>query len=128
MKNLSVFLFIVLLVSACAQVNSQSQVLSADDFQKKLTSVADKQVIDVRTQEEYSSGHITGAILIDYYKKDFKSNLSKLDKNKPVFVYCASGGRSGSASEVLADMGFKQIYDLKGGMNAWARSGKPIIK
>jgi rhodanese-related sulfurtransferase len=128
MKSLNAFVFIVLLVTACAQGNSQSQVLGIEDYQKKLTALADKQVIDVRTQDEYNNGHLTDAVLIDFYKKDFKSNLSKLDKNKPVFVYCAAGGRSGSASEVLEELGFKQIYDLKGGMNAWTRAGKPVTK
>jgi rhodanese-related sulfurtransferase len=128
MNKLNSIVLIVLLVTACAQGNSQSQVLSAADYEKALASKVAKQVVDVRTQEEYTNGHLAGAVLIDYYKKDFKSNLSRLDKNKPVFVYCASGGRSGSAVEVLKELGFKQIYDLKGGMNAWARAGKPITK
>jgi rhodanese-related sulfurtransferase len=128
MKKLNVFALIVLLVTACAQGNSQSQVLSAADYEKKLAAITDKQVVDVRTQGEYNNGHLTGAVLIDYYKDDFKAKLSKLDKNKPVFVYCAAGSRSGSASDLLAELGFKQIYDLKGGMNAWARAGKPITK
>lgn len=117
-----------MLTVACVQGNTQVQVISSDEFQKKMTTTQDKQVVDVRTSEEYNSGHLNGALLIDFYKKDFKANLSKLDKTKPVFVYCAAGVRSGSAAEVLAEMGFKQIYDLKGGMNAWARSGKPVVK
>jgi rhodanese-related sulfurtransferase len=128
MKKLNVFALIVLLVAACAQGNSQSQVLSTADYEKKLVAITDKQVVDVRTQGEYNNGHLAGAVLIDYYKDDFKAKLSKLDKNKPVFVYCAAGSRSGSASDLLAELGFKQIYDLKGGMNAWARAGKPITK
>jgi thioredoxin 1 len=128
MKSLHVFGFIILLITACAQGNSQVQILNAADFEKKLTMLTDKQVLDVRTQGEYNNGHLTGAVLIDYYKDDFKTRLSRLDKNKPVFVYCAAGSRSSSAADVLADLGFKQIYDLKGGMNAWARAGKPITK
>jgi rhodanese-related sulfurtransferase len=128
MKNLHVLVLLILLVTACAQGNSQPQMLPVDDFEKKLASTTVKQVVDVRTQDEYSSGHLVGAVLIDYYKKDFKASVSKLDKNKPVFVYCASGGRSGSAAEVLEELGFKQIYDLKGGMNAWSRAGKPVTK
>jgi thioredoxin 1 len=128
MKSLHVFGFIIVLITACAQGNSQLQILNAADFEKKLTMFPDKQVIDVRTQGEYNNGHLTGAVLIDYYKDDFKTRLSRLDKNKPVFVYCAAGSRSSSASDLLADLGFKQIYDLKGGMNAWARAGKPITK
>jgi thioredoxin 1 len=119
---------VVLFVTACAPGNSQSQLLSAADYEKKLASVADKQVVDVRTQAEYANGHLAGAMLMDYYKKDFKANLARLDKNKPVFVYCAAGSRSGSATEVLEELGFKQIYDLKGGMNGWVRAGKSVTK
>ena len=128
MNKFSMFLIIGLISAGCAQVNSQSQVLSVEDYQKKLNSISNKQLVDVRTQNEFKNGHLAGALLIDYNNKDFKANVSKLDKNKPVFVYCASGGRSGSAAEVLVELGFKQIYDLKGGMNAWSRAGKPVAK
>lgn len=119
----------VLLIVACGQGSSQSsQVLSPADFEKKVSSITDKTVLDVRTADEYKEGHLAGAIMIDFYKDDFKANLAKLDKNKPVFVYCAAGGRSGSAREVMEEMGFKQVYDLKGGMNAWRKAGKPVTK
>ena len=114
---------------ACGQGTSQSsQVLSPADFEKKVSAVPDKTVLDVRTADEYKEGHLAGAIMIDFYKDDFKTKLSKLDKSKPVFVYCAGGGRSGSAREIMEGMGFKQIYDLQGGMKAWTKAGKPVIK
>jgi len=78
------------------------------------------QLIDVRTPDEYSQGHIKGAFLINFFSEYFKENLNKLDKNKPVYVYCKSGGRSAKTSEILADMGFTKIVDLKGGFLAWS--------
>lgn len=121
------FLLFTILLSSCSQAQNVKK-LSVSDFEKTMASSGQKIILDVRTADEYQSGHIQDAILMDYYKNDFKQQLSKLDKNKPVFVYCASGGRSGSASDILSDMGFKQVYDLKGGMNAWKRDSKKIVQ
>lgn len=63
---------------------------------------ADKIILDVRTAGEYADGHIPGAVMIDYYKNDFRQQINKLDKSKPVFVYCASGVRSSSAAKSLS--------------------------
>jgi rhodanese-related sulfurtransferase len=128
MKKIQLFSALLVLMVACTLGSAQTVQMSPVDFEKKLTTAKEKQIVDVRTAEEYSKGHLAGAVLIDYYKKDFKDQLSKLDKSKPVFVYCAAGGRSGSASEVLDDLGFKQVYDMKGGMNAWTKAGKPVVK
>lgn len=119
---------LLLLAMAFVGCQAQSNQLTADQFEAKLTAIKEKQVLDVRTAEEFAGGHLSGAKQIDFYKDDFKANLAKLDKNKPVFVYCAGGVRSGSAAKILSDMGFKQIYDLKGGIRAWSASGKTITK
>jgi rhodanese-related sulfurtransferase len=124
LKTLSVFAFVLFIGNASAQ----SQLINANDFEKKLTSTKDKTVLDVRTQSEYNQGHLANAMLIDFYKSDFKKQLSKLDKNKPVFVYCGVGGRSGSASKTLVELGFKQVYDLQGGMQAWTKADKAVVK
>ena len=79
----------------------------------------DVQLIDVRTSEEYSKGFIEEAQNIDYNSTDFANKISKLDKNKPVLLYCAMGGRSSKASKVFKSLGFKKIYDLKGGFLSW---------
>ena len=126
LKKLSV---IVLTLLAFGPASAQSpQLLNASDFEKKLEATKNKIILDVRTQSEYDQGHLVNATLIDYYKNDFKQQLGKLDKNKPVFVYCAAGGRSGSAIDILTDLGFKKIYDLQGGMRAWSNFKKPIVK
>lgn len=72
-------------------------------------------LIDVRTAEEYSSGHIKNAQNIDFYSGKFNVEFEKLDKNDPVYIYCRSGGRSRQTADKLYAMGFKEIYDLKGG-------------
>ena len=118
---------ILLLFSSC-QGQTGTQKLTVENFETKLKSVSEKTVLDVRTQDEYNNGHLANATLVDYYQDDFKSKIAKLDKNKPVFVYCAAGGRSNSALKILTELGFKEIYDLKGGFNAWADAKKPIVK
>lgn len=121
------FLIIVFSVTGC-QGQTGAQKLSPDSFEKKLTTEANKIILDVRTPDEYNKGHLADAVMIDFYKDDFKSQVMKLDKSKPVFVYCAAGGRSSSASKILTELGFKQVYDLQGGLNAWSAAKKPVEK
>ncbi len=103
---------------AVQQDETINRVLSASEFKEKL-SMEDRQLIDVRTDGEYSAGKIADAENIDFYAEDFKDQMAKLDKDKPVMLYCHSGGRSGKAARMLKDMGFKEVYDLKGGYSRW---------
>jgi len=84
--------------------------------------------VDVRTKEEYQTGHIKDALNIDVKDPNFKTNINKLDKNKPVLVYCRSGKRSGDAAEILRGMGFTKIVSLEGGMLSWEEADLPINK
>lgn len=78
------------------------------------------QLVDVRTAQEYHTGHIKNAINIDFFQQSiFMEKFSKLDKSKPVYLYCRSGSRSRQAAGKLAAMGFTTIFDLKGGYMAW---------
>ncbi|NOT73442.1 MAG: rhodanese-like domain-containing protein [Cyclobacteriaceae bacterium] len=109
-------------------IQAQSRVLDVKSFDAKMASVKDKTILDVRTPDEYSQGHLTSAVMVDYNKPDFKQQLTKLDKAKPVFVYCAAGVRSAGASKALIELGFTQVYDLQGGINAWKKAQMPIVK
>lgn len=96
-----------------------SERLDAKSFHEKLTENPNSQLVDVRTPEEYNSGHIETSLNLNIYDSNFDKEISKLDKSKPVFLYCRSGGRSSSAASKLVDMGFTEIYDLQGGITAW---------
>lgn len=85
-------------------------------------------IIDIRTPEEFASGHIEGAINMNLFDKTFMDQISKLDKSKPIFMYCRSGSRSKSASKKVANLGFEKVYDLQGGIIYWARNNYKIIK
>lgn len=83
-------------------------------------------VLDVRTSEEVASGRIESAENINFFANDFKQQIEKLDKTMPVYVYCASGGRSGKAMKMLTKAGFPEVYNLKGGMGAWKSKGYAV--
>lgn len=86
---------------------------------KKLAKAGKGSILDVRTPKEYAEGHINGSINMNYFDKDFKNQVGKLDKAKPVYVYCHSGGRSSKAMNIMKNQGFKTIYNLTGGYAAW---------
>lgn len=81
------------------------------------------QLIDVRTVEEFNEGHVQNAQNICVTDADFKENISKLDRNQPVYLYCRSGKRSANAGKILKEMGFKEIYDMEGGFLEWQSQG-----
>ena len=86
-------------------------------------------VVDVRTAAEYANGHIEGAKNVDFLEeKTFESNLAKLDKDQPVLVHCAAGGRSTKSLKVFEKLGFKNITHMDGGLNAWQSAGLPVKK
>lgn len=90
---------------------------------KELISNQEGTVLDVRTPEEWAEGTIPNATKMNYHEDNFSSMVEKLDKNKPVFVYCKRGGRSSSAAEILEEKGFKKVYNLDGGISAWNDEG-----
>jgi rhodanese-related sulfurtransferase len=76
-------------------------------------------VLDVRTYEEFEEDNIERAMNLDFYSKDFKKQLEKLDKNKKYLIYCRSGYRSSITLDIMKKLGFMVVYDLKGGFNCW---------
>lgn len=85
------------------------------------------QLIDVRTPEEFEQGYLEGAQNIDYLSATFDSDIKKLDKTKPVLLYCKSGGRSAKSSKKLRKLGFTRVYDLDGGITRWKEEGFEIV-
>jgi len=85
-------------------------------------------IIDIRTPEEYTNGHIENAINLDYYSKTFRDELNKLDKNKTYLIYCRSGHRSGMALGIMNELGFREVYNMLGGITQWKAEGFPTTK
>lgn len=123
MKALAILSLFFLFISCSTSSNSAiGQVINKKVSKTEFSQLIKKpgaQLIDVRTPREFSNGFISGAKNIDYNGDSFEKQMKKLDKNKPVLVYCAAGGRSENAAELLKEWGFKEVYDLEGGYNAW---------
>lgn len=122
-KHLSAFL--ILLLSACTINGQQSGTVNATLFEKFISN-PNIQVLDVRTAEEYKSGHIDNALQANWLNKsEFFDRTSHLDKAKPVYIYCLSGGRSAAAADALREKGY-QVTNLEGGIAAWKKANKPL--
>lgn len=85
-------------------------------------------ILDVRTPEEYAAGHLAGAININVESPDFADQVSDLDESAETLVYCRTGNRSGIATDEMADLGFTDLADLQGGIEAWAAEGEQIVR
>lgn len=85
-------------------------------------------ILDVRTPDEVAQGHIAGASVLNIYDKDFERKLNLIQKDKPIYVYCRSGGRSGKAAKTMDANGFRSIFNLTGGIGAWNDAKLPLEK
>jgi len=85
-------------------------------------------ILDVRTPEEFISEHIENAVNLDYYSATFKNDLDRLDKNSIYLIYCRSGNRSGNALTMMKDLGFREVYNMLGGIVNWKAEKFPVIK
>lgn len=85
-------------------------------------------ILDIRTEKEYTAGHIQKAKWLDYYQDDFKAKLAILDRKKPYLVHCASGGRSGKSMQLFRDLGFTRVYHMNDGFRGWEKAKLPAEK
>ncbi|HLV70354.1 MAG TPA: rhodanese-like domain-containing protein [Xanthomarina sp.] len=123
MKHLLLSILFMGLVLGCKETKSDNvKIVTAKEMQSIL-ELEDVQLIDVRTPEEFSEGFIKDAQNIDFYSDTFKEDILKLDKTKPVILYCKSGRRSADCSEKLIEAGFVKVYDLEGGITQWKHQG-----
>lgn len=122
------FIGILTMQFSCGDKSSEKvQVMDVNAFDLKLQGTPDKIILDVRTALEYSQGHLPNSMLIDVQQDDFVTQISKLDRTTPVFVYCLSGIRSKRAGTILSENGFKEIYHLDGGTKQWQKEGKQLV-
>ncbi len=116
---------IALVTLNCNAQNKTS--LSPTEFDAGIKNES-SQLLDVRTTEEYNSGHINNALWADWNNEtEFLRRTNFLDKQKPLYVYCLSGGRSAAAAKSFRSKGFVNVYELKGGINAWKNDNKQVV-
>jgi thioredoxin 1 len=117
-----------LIFSGCMNGQSKPEVnynLSAAEFSDKINELPGAPILDVRTPEEFGKGHLISALNFNWNGKFFDQQIANLDKSKPVFVYCLSGGRSSSAAKKMRSAGFNQVYELDGGIMKWRGANLP---
>ena len=122
-KIFSLLIIALLFISCQGQTQKEFQTVDVKTYSEKLKSTEKPQLIDVRTPEEYAVDKINDAKNINWNGDNFVSEVEKLDKSKPIFVYCKVGGRSAQAAYKLSQLGFKEIYDLDGGIMKWNAAG-----
>ena len=123
MKNLKSIIATAIIILSISCSNSQNfKIVEVAAFKATLEKTNNAQLIDVRTADEFNSGHIDNAKNIDWNGNDFDTQVTSLDKTKPVLVYCLSGGRSKKAAIHLAELGFKEVIELNGGYLAWSKA------
>jgi len=119
MKQIIIMSIFSSIFGMSAQQSDQIKVLVPSDYQSAINSKR-VQLVDVRTSSEYNSGHIKNAVNVDVMqRKAFMDYFNTLDTDEPIYLYCRSGSRSQSAAKLLVGLGFKEIYDLKGGYLNW---------
>jgi rhodanese-related sulfurtransferase len=122
MKQFALILIALLLLSCVDKKDPQVYKITADQMLEAIENES-IQLLDVRTKEEFCAGKIKHAQNIYIVNDDFRARAEMLDKDKPVYLYCKTGGRSAKAAEVLKEMGFKIIYDMSGGIKEWDEKG-----
>ncbi len=105
---------------------SGKSLLSPKQFQAKIDELDNELLIDLRSHAElHSIGPIARAINLDFNAGRFEQMMGRFKKEQPIMVYCASGGRSAKATNMLKEAGF-DVYDLDSGIEGWQAAGLPI--
>lgn len=130
----SLFFLTTTLLSCAQKPNKQNEVAQGSTIELTIDAIKfshaiankDAQILDVRTADEYQSGHIANALQANWLDaKEFKSRTLHLDKTKTIYIYCQSGGRSASAQKALIQAGY-QVVNLEGGMSNWRMQQMPV--
>ena len=124
LKMMSNVFILAIGLSSCASKGSFKNI-SIENYEPNSENI----LVDIRTPEEFSQGHLKDAINIDFFDDDFVQNFEKqFDKNDTIYIHCKSGGRSSKAVQLLEGLGYKNLIHLDGGIQQWIKSGKAVEK
>jgi len=133
MKKIHIMFYLFLAMSfgiSCVDAkidDTEVKLVTAEEMQSIL-ELEDIQLVDVRTPFEHDEIRIANSQNIDFMSPTFDEDITKLDKSKPVILYCKSGRRSAKCAKKLKEAGFNKIYDLEGGISKWKHSDKIKIE
>ena len=118
--------FFLLLIYSC-QIFESTEINEISDAQ--FTEIQDTYyiLVDVRSAEEYESGHIQGAVNFDFYSESFQNDILTLDKSSSVILYCRTQNRSTKTANYLKENGYKEISVLTGGITSWVKNGNDLV-
>ncbi|CEN35304.1 rhodanese-like domain-containing protein [Capnocytophaga cynodegmi] len=117
--------FILMMGLSSCQLGDSSKHIAMEKYEPSSEGI----LVDIRTPEEFSEGHLENAVNINFFDEDFVSNFEKeFDKNDTIYIHCKSGGRSTKAVQILEGKGYKNLIHLDGGILRWLEAGKPVEK
>ena len=118
--------FSLLLVYSC-QIFESKDINVISDTQFIEIQDTDYILVDVRTIEEYESGHIQDAVNFDFYSESFQKEILSLDKSASIVLYCRTQNRSTKTANYLKENGYKEIAVLEGGITSWVKNGNDLV-
>ena len=121
------FIFISLLLIYSCQIFESNEINEISDAQ--FTEIQDTNyiLVDVRTAEEFESGHIQDAVNFDFYSESFQNDILTLDKSSSIILYCRTQNRSTKTANYLKENGYKEIIVLAGGITSWVKNGNDLV-
>jgi thioredoxin len=123
--NIGILALSLLFFINCSNGQNAKTNVDANAFNELVKASNQAQLIDVRTPEEFAKGHLINALNFDWNGNEFDKQVSSLNKEEAVFVYCLSGGRSSAAAAQLRQSGFKNVIELNGGIMKWRGANLP---
>ncbi len=121
------FIFFFLLIVYSCHVFESNEISVISDYQFIEIQDNDYTLVDVRTTEEYESGHIQNAINIDFYSESFEKEILLLNKSSSIILYCRTQNRSTKTANFLKENGYMDITIIEGGINSWVKNGNDLV-
>ena len=121
------FVFFSLLLVYSCQIFESNEINEISDIQFTEIQDTDYILVDVRTTEEYESGHIQDAVNFDFYSESFQNDILTLDKSSSIILYCRTQNRSTKTANYLKENGYKEITVIEGGITSWVKNGNYLV-
>ena len=121
------FVFFSLLLVYSCQIFESNEINEISDVRFIEIQDTDYILVDVRTAEEFESGHIQDAVNFDFYSESFDNDILTLDKSSSIILYCRTQNRSTKTANYLKENGYKQIIVLEGGITSWVKNGNDLV-
>ena len=121
-----IIFFSLIFIFSCEFFNpTEVNIISDNQFLE--IQDTDYTLIDVRTTEEYESGHIQNALNFDFYSESFQKDILTLEKTSQIILYCRTQNRSTKTADFLKENGYREIKVIEGGITSWVKNGNDLV-